>query len=361
MQTTSISRKYWAVGIIFLFIGACIIPSCAQLTEKSYQGSRKTIITVDDDGDGDYTSISDAVNHSHPGDIIEVYSGTYAEGQILIKTPNITLIGLSYEPDGGNHTGKPLIVTKGYNWLIKVQANNVTVSNFSIQANNSGGKPPFQGPFIDLYYVNGCRISNNTIQNGTSYNEGVRCCNTSYIQINDNIIKNVDLEGIQITDSNNDSVNGNVIIHSNNGIQIEFSEAINVTKNKVNGCGTGIDLSNSQNNALYLNNLENNSLGVHLEFSTKNIIKHNNFIKNSQKAEWEAYKFLIIQRWKSIFNSWIDNYWGHRWIVPKMIPGILYLILLTIYTPEFGPVPIAIPLPFFQFDRHPAQTPYTIP
>jgi parallel beta-helix repeat protein len=349
-------KKILVVGVVLLFLGSSI----PLIASQPLHG--KHIITVDDDGDGDYTSIRDAVNHSHPEDIIEVYSGTYAEDNILIKTPNITLIGLPYEPDGGNHTGKPLIVRKGYMQIIQVEADKITITGFILQDNHSERNPFYQGQFIDLFAANECLISNNTIQNGTNYSVGIDCYNSTKIQIINNSIKNMDWEGIYLEYSNNASVSGNSIIHSQTGVSLFKSKAINITKNKINGCGTGIALSNSQNNTLYLNNLENNSLGVQLVFSTKNIIKHNNFIKNSQKAELIAIKFPIIQRWKSIFNSWIDNYWGHRLkIVPKMIPGLLFLIIMIIPTPEFGPFPIAIPLPFFQFDRHPAQTPYVIP
>jgi parallel beta-helix repeat protein len=348
-------RKCLAVGIILLFIGAGIIPSA--LSEQTHG---KNIIKVDDDGDGDYTSIKDAVNNSNPGDIIEVYSGTYVEGDILIKTSDITLKGLPYELDGGNATGKPLIVRKGFMQIMNLVADKITISGF-IMEDKSQGNVRYQGDFIDVHSANGCLISNNTIQNGTNYSTGIYCINTTNVQIIDNIISQMDWNGISFYESKNASASGNIIINSEIGIFIESSEAINITKNKINGCGEGIGLSKSHNITLYLNNLESNSFGLSLEISTKNIIKHNNFINNSRNAGWLAVKVPIIQRWKSIFNSWIDNYWDD-WIKigPKIIPGLIFIFIGVIPGGEIQ-LPIVIPLLLFQLDRHPVREPYDIP
>lgn len=49
-------------------------------------------ITVDDDGEADFSSIQAAVNEAFPGDIIEVAPGIY-RGQVLIRRDNITIVG----------------------------------------------------------------------------------------------------------------------------------------------------------------------------------------------------------------------------------------------------------------------------
>ena len=50
------------------------------------------MITVSKSGDGDYTSIQDAVNHAGSGETIIIKEGIYKE-RIEIKTPGLTLIG----------------------------------------------------------------------------------------------------------------------------------------------------------------------------------------------------------------------------------------------------------------------------
>jgi parallel beta-helix repeat protein len=349
-------KKSLAIGIIILFVGTCIIP----LT-TSKQIPKKNIITVDDEpGDADFTSIKDAVNSANPGDTIEVYSGTYYEGEISMKTPKITLKGVPYELGSGNDTGKPIIVREGSRHIFWVEADHIIISGFIMQDNISENKMLYQGHFIDVHSVNGCLISNNTIQNGTYYSVGIDCYNTNSVHIIDNIIDNMDWNGISFTKITNAIISGNSIINSRNGISIDSSEAINITKNKINGCGGGIQLSSSHNITLYLNNIESNSIGLSLTISKKNIIKQNNFINNSRNAIWTASKILIIQPWKNIGNSWIENYWDN-WIKigPKIIPGLIYILIAILPGGEII-LPIVIPIPFFQLDRYPAQKPYDI-
>jgi parallel beta-helix repeat protein len=355
MDKNPLIRKGLAVGIILLFVGTCVIPAMAQNRATSNQLSRGTTITVDDDGDGDYTSIKDAVNHSNPGDIIEVYSGTYLEGEkIIMNIPEITLNGIPYELGGGNGTGGPLIQCSYV--IFWVTADKTTISGFIMQ------KEIGQGDLIDVDSVNGCLISNNTIQNGTEYpNTGIDCFNSTSVQIINNIIKNIDGDGIFFEESDNACICGNSISNSECGIFIDSSESINITKNMIDGCDVGIRLGSSYNMTLYLNNLESNSIGLTLELSGKNNIKHNNFINNSRDAGWLAVKIPITQRWKSIRNQWIDNYWND-WIKkgPKMIPGVIFILIGIIPGVEIF-LPIGIPLLLFQFDWHPAQEPYDIP
>jgi len=348
-------KKFLAVGIIFLFVGTCIIPAMAHPRAPSNQSSRGTTITVDDDGDGDYTSIRDAVNHSNPGDIIEVYSGMYFEGeQILMNIPEITLKGVPYELGGGNDTGEPLIQCSRV--ILWITADNTTITGFRME------KVVGQGAMIDVDSVNGCLLANNTMQNDTVFpNTGIDCFNAMNVQIINNIIKNIDGDGIFFEQCNKAYVCGNRISNSEYGIYIDSSESINITQNKIDGCVGGIRLSTSNTTSLYLNNLESNSIGLTLVLSGKNSIKHNNFMNNSQRdVVLIAGKYILVQPWETVQNSWIENYWSTRSkIGPKVIPGVIFLLIVLLPVFQFI-IPIEIPLPLFQFDRHPAQEPYDI-
>ena len=70
MQTNSLLRKGFAVGIILLFIGTCIIPSNAQDTEKQSSTSRGSWLYVGGSGPGNYKSIQSAINDADPDDIL---------------------------------------------------------------------------------------------------------------------------------------------------------------------------------------------------------------------------------------------------------------------------------------------------
>jgi len=67
-------KRYLVVGIVLLFIFMSITPSTAvdNIKCSSNPLSKKSVIIVDDEGDGDYVRIKDALNHSDPGDTIEV-------------------------------------------------------------------------------------------------------------------------------------------------------------------------------------------------------------------------------------------------------------------------------------------------
>jgi parallel beta-helix repeat protein len=355
MKRNHFGKNILTVGLILLIIGTSMIPAMAENKALSTQPSGRITITVDDDGDGDYTSIRDALNHSHPGDIIEVYSGTYYEGeQVIMSIPEITLNGVPNELGSGNGTGKPFIQCT---WqIIWIVADKITISGFIMQ------KDIGQGGLIDVDSVNECLISNNTMHNGTEYpNTGIDCFNVTNVHILNNVITNIDGNGIFFEGCHNASISGNSINNSDCGIFIDSSESVNITKNMIDACDVGIRLSSSDNNTLYLNNLESNSIGLSVILSGKNSIKHNNFINNSQRDTiLLAGKDIITQPWESVQNSWIENYWSD-WakIGPKIIPGAIFLLIVLI--PVFQLIiPIGIPLPLFQFDRHPAQEPYDI-
>ena len=62
-------KKLLVVTVILLLIILSVIHPVVS------RPSIGNIITVDNEGDGDYTSIKEAVNNANPGDTIEVYSG----------------------------------------------------------------------------------------------------------------------------------------------------------------------------------------------------------------------------------------------------------------------------------------------
>ncbi len=352
MKRKHFGRKNLTIGIILVFIGTNLVPSI-----QSEFPDKKNIITVDDElGDADFTSIKEAVDFSNPGDTIEVYSGTYLEGKIQIMKENITLQGISHELNEGNDSGKPLIKGNVSDAAIWIAANTATVSGFMIQ------KEIGQGSVIDIDNAKGCLISNNTIQNGTTYpNTAIDCFNITNVQIRDNSIRNINGDGMFFEQCHNVCVYGNRISDSEYGMYLDASESFNMTKNKIDGCNGAFMLVKSSNNTLYLNTLQNNSIGLNLILSGKTFIKHNNFINNSQRdVVLLAGKAILTQQWVSIKNTWIENYWSD-WNKkgPKIIPGIVFLLIALIPVSQFI-IPIGVPLPLLQSDPTPAQEPYDL-
>lgn len=186
---------------------------------RSVKADPKTIIVPTD-----YYTIQEAINAADPGDDILVMAETYYEHVVVNKT--VWLKGDNRETtiiDGG---GTGIVVT--------VNANSVNVTDFTIQ---NGGET-LAGYGVFLYGSTGTTISNNTIRSNGWNGLGL------------------------LTESNNNSIVGNLIIDNHNQ--------------------AGIHISSSGNNTIHDNTIENNFIGALISSSTAlNTVHHNNFLNNT--------------------------------------------------------------------------------
>ena len=94
---------------IFLFIGVSILPivSSSELYNEPIKSKIKIIEEcdwiVDDEGDGDFINIQDAIDNANDNDIICIYSGEY-EGNVTIDK-EVEIIGYDIEYLSGNVIG----------------------------------------------------------------------------------------------------------------------------------------------------------------------------------------------------------------------------------------------------------------
>ena len=319
-------KKLLAVGIILLLVGVSIpsIPSKPQ--------SLDNIITVDNEGDGDYTSIKEALSNTNSGDLIEVYSGTYYEHDILIETDDITLQGIPYELENGSDTGKPFIDGQGIDETIVIKSRNIEINGFRME-----NKGPSSNGIIALYKESdGCIISNNDLSNSTA--ALIWCDGSNTTIINNNIRYNVIRQGIVLGEpGHNNTIWGNFIYDCDTGICVWDSNFNTIAKNRIMRCSDfGLDIAGSFNKVIG-NHIEDNDIGVQI-WNFFNQVKHNNFINNNVHAQF-IYGVPILQR---LTNIWFGNYWGRTRLIPYPIPGLLIL------------------MPIVQFDWHPAKEPYDI-
>ena len=127
--------KAFVFAIIVLFIGAGVLPITGAI--KNFEKvnivmnlTSMDTITVDDEGDGDYTSIQDAIDDANPGDTIKVYSGTYIENVVVDK--QLAIMGIGEELGIGDDVDKPSI-DGGSGDVVHIYADSVNVSGFIIQ------------------------------------------------------------------------------------------------------------------------------------------------------------------------------------------------------------------------------------
>jgi len=287
------------------------------------------IIIVPDD----YPTIQEAINHANEEDTIFVRNGIYYENVVVNKS--VSLIGENKETtfiDGG-----------GNDTVLEVTANDVTISNFTIQ--HSGGEWADSG--IDLRYSTNSHVVNNNILNNyfgieLGYNNtltqnyvfnnqwGIRdygggnhvligndvYSNRGYgiylyesgntILIRNNVRKN-EGTGISLEYSGNSALVSNVIYSNNgNGIYLGWSSDSNLTSNNISENFRGIELFDSPSSTLLNNIVSNNEYeGIRLAFSHGSIVKGNNM--SSNKYNFGVYDWTLLGYFLDIDTSNLVN------------------------------------------------------
>ena len=297
--------------------------------------SRGKTLYVGGSGEGNYTSIQDAINDTVNGDTVFVYgdSSPYYENVAVDKT--IDLIG-----ENRNTT---IIDGDGHDDVVYVSADSVSINRFTIQ--NSG-----EYPFAAINVHSDCSIIiGNNVINTANEGMGIKI-NSSYNVISRNFITNVTVFGISmwisshnnvvcennisntlwgidawgwsnnniivgnnisrtgcsisLWDSFDNNINNNTVTNNDVGILISHSNDNTIIANIVkNNRQKGICLEKSSSNNISQNNIENNKdFGIELKVSSNdNLIYHNNFIENTQNA------------YDGCNNIWDDGKYGNYW------------------------------------------------
>jgi parallel beta-helix repeat protein len=215
--------------------------------EDTPKKKKSNIIYVDINGNGDFTSIQDAINASINGNKIIVRPGTYHERLNINKS--INLIG-----EDKNTT----IISRQYTGdiadLITVEAINSSIENF-------------------------------TLENGSS---SLFC-------------------GIIMTRSTNVTIKNNNIIGFNHGIYLlSYSEKITISDNFIFENNYGIRIKGCHFNNVSKNNIKNNNRGVYCCCGAEyNEIHFNNFFDNYDYNGIES--TYLTNYWD---NNYWDDYNG---------------------------------------------------
>lgn len=237
--------------------------SCEQYEES--------LIYVDSLGNGNFSTIQAGIDAASKGDIIFVNIGTYYENIVIDKS--LTLIGENKQ--------NTIIDGRGAGNVLKINADNVTIKNFTLQ--NSGTIFPNAGINLSSNY--------NTIEKNIIIDNlyGMTLYKSSYNKIKENLIQDNENCGIYLSNSSHNLILYNTI-HNQfyNGIGIYDSSDNNTIKNNTltnNGyCSVNIRISSQ--NTIIGNNISNNNIGIHVP-TLKNTINNNKFSNNNINIDKE--------------------------------------------------------------------------
>jgi parallel beta-helix repeat protein len=336
------------VGITILFLGTCITPSVAINNGKKsiIPPIDSRIITVDNEGDGDYINIQEALDNANEGDIIKVYSGIY-ESIDIEKT--IVLEGISHEFENGSDTGKPVLIGRNNNDRpIQLDCvNDCVIQGFELCIGRYG---------ILVYSSSNNILSDNNISKCEQGIHGDTILGPS----SDNIIENNYITdniyyGIHLEHVKNNTIRYNVITHNGEkGIYLFDTNGTKIHNNHISHNGpiifrhinnAGISIYSSSDTIIEKNQFEYNSNGIFIAGAEDTIVRCNNFLRNFDKEVYTVFTLTTV---------WENNYWKRPRFLPKpvlVLKGYLYL------PPDYY---WGLRIHCIQFDWRPAKEPYDI-
>jgi parallel beta-helix repeat protein len=347
-----------------------------------------SVITVDDDGAADYSSIGEAINAASEGDTIYVHNGTYYEHLTIDKTlilqgekPETTIID-------GEQTGTIITITAG---MLKT----IDISGFTLQhsgtilAVNSFDSAIFSKKGATILLSNNIFIHHNIsgaiiyggmdhIINNNSFIDN-RCYGLIMNSDLDSIITYNQFEGtgygMYLSQSSNSKVTHNSFeggynINSLADIILQYSNNVKLKRNEFSNGMVGIFCFDSKNNENLIteNNFDNSAVFVktNLELSlnkgslaqlltnplsTQTALSHQlaSMLKNTNDEKGLT---ILPTQQTSAKTTWDANYWSdwngrgyHK------ITGLWVFVVR---------VPFILIFPWMTFDKNPADTPYDI-
>jgi parallel beta-helix repeat protein len=298
-------------------------------------------------GPGNFSRIQDAINNASDGDTVFVFddSSPYYENVLIDKT--IDLIGENKE--------STLIDASGEYNVVKIRADGVNVSGFSLQ--NSGDISDYSGVHIrssnntitDNIFLNnydGISIgkSNNTIifdniflnnQYGivlysddniifdnSFFNDGIATITSNnivfnntvnykpiiYVQDQDNEIIDNDAGQIILVNCNNITIKNQKIDNTCTGIRLHHCNNCIIENNSIRESRIGITLGHSDNNIIKFNSANSNrNYGIYLYNSHYNHIEHNGCTENIHGSYHHHGMYLSNSHNNTIIKNWLKN------------------------------------------------------
>jgi parallel beta-helix repeat protein len=188
-----------------------------------------------------FNTITEGIDAVVPGKSVIVAAGTYNEQLIINK--EITLQGASQDNTFITGSG----ITEN---LISLEADNITISGFTIDGDSSTSV----GIYFDNYsFIN---INNNLIKNNKDY--GISYINSAPI-IEGNNIENNSSSGIKVATNGAGIIRNNSILSNQHGIRTYGDSCPEINRNNISNNNTGIYCRESATPIISYNIISNNT------------------------------------------------------------------------------------------------------
>ena len=319
------ARRKRVLLVMGLFILA--VSAFALLTSEGASGE-ETII-VDIEGNGNFTSIQDAIESASDDDTILIMEGEYHENVVVNKP----LIIRGERPEdvilNGSGVGNVVRIAPGGNGS---RVEDLTITGSNLDQSGSSGilvQAPCTIDDVNIHTTrNGILVQLNSMfrepkdeDNLVSISNcfiwenqwGVNLQSGSFSMVSRNDINN-NHYGIQLYQTRRNVVHANTLEGNYLGMRVLLSENNSIQSNRCSYSETnGIGLSNSHNNTLKYNKLYfNNGSGLHIVFSINNSIYATTYLENNGSAiEIENCTTIELSEGSQLYNQryglWIRN------------------------------------------------------
>jgi parallel beta-helix repeat protein len=286
---------------------------------------------------------------------------------LLVNCKNIKVQGITFTdiPNGIYLARTTTSDISGNTFLNCAEGIRLTLSSIKNSVSSCQFTACSQGVVMDDYsdYNN---ITNNILSDSDA---AAILIESSWNKIINNSIMNATL-GISLTPTHpyqqptypkyrrGNIVSSNMVQNAQYGIVVDacFTK---VKNNRVTDCEIGIGITDLalfsfdilKGNIIQGNSIENNQYGLMMNLTSFTTIIKNNFISNGQQVLYEGVGLLG----QLLGTRWSRNYWGEPSILPRMIPGFLYIQTDTYDKISFTKID------WIEIDWLPAQQPYPLP
>jgi nitrous oxidase accessory protein NosD len=283
-------NKRLGVQLITFITALLFIFTALTFTVQSVPPVTQNTIIVDITGNGDYTSIKEAISNAAVTDIIYIREGTYNEHSIDVNK-KIQITGEDPQTTIINSSGNiAFIITSSYVDISNLQIINTGEFAIDVQSGSTGCTisnciidTKFRGTAIDLKSSYN-KVTNCNLIGFDNSRQGVK------IRGSFNVVENCNIQDFSngvlvISSSHRNRVTGCSIINNENAVDIRA----NSNNNIVNNCNIYSNLQSikiwdgSDHNNIYLNNFWKNDIDA--------IDERNNTWDNGERGNyWDRYQ-----------------------------------------------------------------------